>query len=285
MVGNGVENIDHIWRQLYVRATESMEDTQVTNRNAWTTAIVASGVVTAIGLLVASMTIVDMSHGRVPARTIWGVLVVVAGYLSPVIVGLLVLCKSRFAGIRRPGVWIYATVCSYFLALSILMFLGANSSTVVLPFPFVPALSIGLDDNAKLTLDLERDSHGFLGGTHIRSHSGRALAFDGHWRASQRPGRSWLILGLLPRKYLPDKPGGTIAKLTGTISSRDANEVTITFDLTVSETIQLRVSGLENAEAACGKPEDFDPTHIAPGRYQVTITGSPKGVRTARPQN
>ena len=268
----------------FLTETEKMRDAELTDRDIWTTAVIVSVVLAAIGLLVASMTVVDIFQGRIPARTIWGVMVVVTGFLSPVFTGLVVVCKPHFARSQRSrqDIWIYAIASGYLLVLAILMFRGSYSSTIVLPLPFMPTLSIGLDDNGMLELDLERDSHGWSGGTLIPAPIGEhALPFEGDWSAPRHPGLSWSILQLLPRKYRPPyHPGPTIAELTGTIASRGAEGISIAMDLTVTETIELNVNGLDDVDIACGELDTFDPAHIEPGRYRIAITGRHKKLPT-----
>jgi hypothetical protein len=246
---------------------------------SWHIAVFFSVAIAAVGLLVAVATVGDVFKGTVPARTIWGVLVIVVGLLSPVLTGLLVIFKRRFDCLHQSWqtlifIATLATPCIYLSLLLFLVHCGLRSTSTVLPLLFTPTLSIGLDEEGKLTAVLEPDS--LVGGCRswegYTAFVGQVRNFEAHWTVSHRASWPFELLRDLTRSKSATQP---VADLAGVIGSRGEYGVDIVADLSVTEATQLQIVGLYDVEIVCDGQGIVDSAGISPGRHRIEIVGRP----------
>jgi len=242
----------------------------------WTVALSASILLAVAGVILAIGMLYEIVDGKFAARTVWGVLVVATGFITPFVPVILGMNRQRFLTLRRGPQRFLTTMIpiAFVLAIVLFMICAQNSSRVIIGF--TPTLFLrfdGLDQNGVPQLNFR--VHGVLvsgGGSDGQDvRVGEPLARDQrtnrfHFHADTGPvgsrhGGQWL--GKI----------GLVVKLSGSVPPPKEGGIQITFDLQAKTKIKFQVDGLADVRISRDGKDVLHPVEFEPGQYTVVVEG------------
>lgn len=258
-------------------------DEQLHQRRIWTVALSASIILPVAGVILASLTLIEAFEGKFAARTVWGVLVVATGFITPLVPVILGMNRKRFFTLARGQQWILTTIIpsAFVLAIVLFMVCAQNSSSAIIGF--TPTLFLrfdGLDQNG--TPQLKFRVHGAIvsgggsDGQDVRvgeplTRDQRTNRFNFHARARGMDSRDvgqWL------------RNTGLIVELSGRVPPPEDGDVQITLDLQAKTKLKFQVDGLANVRISRDGEDVPQPVEFEPGQYTVVVVGNPTKVPT-----
>ena len=249
------------------------------HQRVWTAALSVSILLAVAGVIVAIGMLYEIVDGKFAARTVWGVLVVATGFITPLVPVILGMNRQRFLTLRLGQQWLLTTMIpsAFVLAIVLFMICAQNSSRVIIGF--TPTLFLrfdGLDQNGVPQLNFRL--HGvvaYSGGMYVEQDVpvGEPLTRD------QRTGRFRLHADTGP---VGSRHGGqwlgkigTVVELSGSVPPPKDGGVQITFDLHAKTKIQFQVNRLANVRISRDGEDVLPPVEFNPGQYTVVVEGHP----------
>lgn len=234
--------------------------------------LAAAGVIVAIGMLS------EIVVGKFFARTVWGVLVVGTGFITPLVPVILGMNRQRFVTLRRGQQWLLTTMIpsAFVLAIVLFMICAQSSSRVIIGF--TPTLFLrfdGLDQNGvpKFNFHMHGVRSSGVGGIAYDVPVGERLARD------QMAYRFHLhaYTGPVGSRHGGEYVGkiGTVFKLSASVPPPKDGGVQITFDLHAKTKIKLQVDGLADVRISRDGEDVLQPVEFDPGQYTVVVEGHP----------
>lgn len=247
-------------------------------QGVWTVALSASIILAVAGVILASGMLYEVFNGKFAARTVWGVLVVATGFITPLVPVILGMNRQRFFALRRGRQWLLTTMIPSTFVVAIVLFMvwAQNSSRAIIGF--TPTLFLrfdGLDQNGTPQLKLRVHgaitwgvgSHGQdvrVGEPLTRDQRTNRFTFQAHARGmDSRDAGQWL------------RSIGLIVELSGTVPPPKDGRVQITLDLQAKTKLKFQVEGLADVRISRDGEDVPHPVEFEPGKYIVVVEGDP----------
>lgn len=214
-------------------------------------------------------------RAAIPARTVGGIAVTALSAVTTLAAILLLLTFRRFGTLAMSlqiAVGIVAPLGSLIL-IGLFMVVGWKFSSPILPLPFTPTVTLQFDDSSAPQVTITPSPP--IGASQMR-YDGIRKEFEYECFLGYFPGSSWPLRGFVYSP--PNAPKQSLVKMSG-LQSANQEEFAVTIQFTTSETVNLVVDGVAEAEITLDDKPIGLPAEIQPGSYKLTITGRQKPER------